>query len=200
MPEDERRKIARNRGTIDTRLIVLRAQRKLACSFPNQTRRLFLDEISRHLLDTLHQLIWHYTGSKKCADSLVKRLVKITVKLYVIIMCGEIKQQQEKSLVEFREVLRQAALVFIRSVTSPTADGLCDLERIQMAIRTAGTSAETIAGGRLSKKSLEKLADVVSFLSDGKFLEALMSKQPAYNELAQEIAQDLQDSIDRGIL
>lgn len=195
MSEHERRRV-----TIDTRYILLRAQRKLACSFPNQTRRLFLDEISRHLIDTLHQLVWHYTNSKKRADCVVKRLVKIHVKLHLIAVSGEIKRPMEESLLECREILRQAALAFIRHATSPNSDGLCGLEKIQVAIRMAGTFVKIIGEEHLSKKSLEKLAAVVTFMSDEEFLKALMSKRPPYSELALEIAQDLQDSIDRGIL
>nr|CDS25364.1 tumor necrosis factor alpha induced protein [Hymenolepis microstoma] len=200
MSEQSKRKNSRSHGALNTRLIALRAQRKIACSFPNQTKRLFLDEITCHLLDTLHQLIWHYTNSKKRTDTLVKQLIKTNVKLHVIVMSTGVKQQQEESITECREMLRTAALCLIRHVNSTSTEETCDLARIQAALRTAGTFARAIAEGHMSQKSLDKLADIVMFMSDGGFLTALTSKQPPYNHLVIEIAQDLQDSIDRGIL
>ncbi|VDO06809.1 unnamed protein product [Rodentolepis nana] len=200
MSAQPKRKNVRSQGALNTRQIALRAQRKIACSFPNQTKHLFLDEITCHLLDTLHQLIWRYTNSKKRTDNLVKQIIKTNVKLHVIVMSTGVKQQQEESIAECREMLRTAALCLIRHVNSTSNDGACDLARIQAALRTAGTFARAIAEGHMSQKSLDKLADVVMFISDGGFLTALTSKQPPYNHLVLEIAQDLQDSIDRGIL
>ncbi|VDL18330.1 unnamed protein product [Hymenolepis diminuta] len=200
MSEQTKRKKSRSHCTLDARLIALRAQRKIACSFPNQTRRLFLDEITCHLLDTLHQLVWQYTISKKRTDYIIKQLIKVNIKLYVIVMSTGLKKQQEESFAECREMLRTAALRLIQHVNSTSSEGICVMERIQAAIRTAGTYARAIAEGHMSEKSLDKLADVVMFMSDEGFLTALTSKQPPYKDLVLEIAQDLQDSIDRGIL
>lgn len=193
---------AKGRGAFDARGITLRAQHSIACSFPNQTKRFFLDETTSHLVDTVHQLVWRYTRSKERANYIVKQLLKVNIKLYVVASGGLLRQQQEEDLGECREVMRQAAVCFIRhvqDVTRPRSEG-SDLERIQAAIKTAGAFARFVSEEHLSKKAVDRLADVVMFFVDEKFLSALLSNQPPYAELAVEIAHDLQDSIDRGIL
>ncbi|CUT99025.1 tumor necrosis factor alpha induced protein [Echinococcus multilocularis] len=193
---------AKGRGAFDARDIALRAQRSIACSFPNQTKRFFLDEITSHLVDTVHQLVWLYTRSKEKADYIVKQLLKVSIKLHVVVFSGVLRQQQEDDLRECREVMRQAAVCFIRHVQEavrPQSEG-SDLERIQAAIKTAGSFARLVSEKHLSKRAVDKLADVVMFFADEKFLSELLSNQPPYAELAAEITHDLQESIDRGIL
>ncbi|KAL5106149.1 Tumor necrosi factor alpha-induced protein 8-like protein 2 [Taenia crassiceps] len=193
---------AKRRGAFDARGITLRAQHSIACNFPNQTKRFFLDETTSHLVDTVHRLVWLHTRSKERANYIVKQLLKVNIKLYVVASSGLLRQQQEEDLGECREVIRQAAVCFIRHVqgdTRPRSEVL-DLERIQAAIKTAGAFARFVSEEYLSKKTVDRLADVVKFFVDEKFLSALLSNQPHYTELAVEIAHDLQDSIDRGIL
>ncbi|VDD75430.1 unnamed protein product [Mesocestoides corti] len=192
---------AKQRTIFNAKQITIKAQKNIACSFPNQTKRLFLNEITSRLVDNIHQLIWHYTQSKERADYIVKQFLKINIKLFIVAANGCLKKQQEEDMNECREVVKEAALCFIRHVRGPAnLQKMSNLTKIQAAIKTAGALAQYVSEEHLTRKTVDKLTDVVSFFTTEEFLAAILSNQPPYSTLATEIAEDLQDSIDRGIL
>ncbi len=190
-----------SKSAFNAKLITLKAQKKLACSFPNQAKKFFLDDITSHLLDSIYAAILHFSQSKQRAEFMVKQLIKLNIKLSIIYSNGCLTKAQEDDMMGCREIVREAAVCFIRHTQRlPSSSGRQSLVQIQTAVKSAGAFAQCIAEKHLTSKTVTKLLDVVLFFSNEAFLTAILSRKEPYQALAADIAEDLQESLDRGFL
>ncbi|VDL94629.1 unnamed protein product [Schistocephalus solidus] len=186
--------------SFNPRNITLQAQKKLACSFPNQTKKLFMDDVSLQMLESLHKITHHFLASEKEAERKMRQFIKISIKFAILHMNGFLSSREEESMWECRDLLRSAASLFIKytSHISYEAQKAETIKELHKLMQDVGRLSQEVLKGHLTPKNIRTIQSLAEFFSSTEFLTALLSKHPPYQALSNLLVTDLQDLIDRG--
>ncbi|KAL7057798.1 hypothetical protein AAHC03_016844 [Spirometra sp. Aus1] len=186
--------------SFNPRNITLQAQKKLACSFPNQTKKLFMDDVSIRMLENLHKITYHFLVSEKEADRKMRQFIKISIKLAILHMNGFLSSREEESMWECRDLLRSAASVFIKytSHSSHEQQKSETIRELHKLLQEVGRLSQMFLGRHLTPKNIKTIQSLAEFFNSTEFITVLLSKHPPYQALSNLLATDMQDLMDRG--
>lgn len=151
------------------------------------------------MVDTLHEMIFHFTSSKKKAKTIMKQMVKINIKLLLLWGNGCLSIAEEELVFECQEAIQNASKIFIQCANESHQLGKF-LPDLQSAIQESGRLAVNIVQCHLTGRSIFKLKQTIEFYSDMQFLSTILSQTAPFKDLAFQFSQDLQESLDRGIV
>ena len=93
----------------------VRAQKKILGSVAGNSSlaKLFIDDRSAQLLDTLYRLTRDYTDNKRRAEKLLKYSIKSAIKFMVLLRKDQLNDEQLAHCAEFRRKMRHATVTLI---------------------------------------------------------------------------------------
>ncbi len=95
--------------------LALRIQKKIASKMSNKSiAKIFIDDVTGRILDSLYNLTKEYTNSKKQAESILNDIIKIIVKIGILFKNNQLSAEELKLCNNFR----QSFHYFIKSALS----------------------------------------------------------------------------------
>ncbi|KAA0196946.1 Tumor necrosis factor alpha-induced protein 8 protein 2 [Fasciolopsis buskii] len=182
--------------------ITFHLQRKLLNNLPNGLIRLFLDNSSVRLFDSICALLKLYTGCAKTASQTTKRLFKMNVRLAVYSTTDMLSEDEQNMIYDFHDRCHQAAEIVLRlgrprrrlmPGVSPT------LDKLIQTVDEAKSLALAITERHVGENTREKFRTCVEELNNMDFFSTIFGQDERYKELMEKVYDDVEDLMDRGL-
>ncbi|OWA53931.1 putative Tumor necrosis factor alpha-induced protein 8-like protein 3 [Hypsibius exemplaris] len=152
----------------------IRAQKKILGTMAGSKNvaKLFIDDRSAQLLDTLFRLTLDYTdGNRRRAEKLLKHSIKSAIKFIVLLRNDQFDSPgQLEQCREFRKKLRHAAVTF---TSFYEVEFSFDRGYLSGILRDCGALLVGILQPHLTGKSIARIQDVFQFYAAEEFLQWL---------------------------
>lgn len=187
--------------------ISIQMQKKLISKFATKkTMKIFIDDTSSRIFDNVFRLINLYLDSKSQSQAMMKNIVKINMKLAVLYVNDVLNEAEKGYVYEFREKFHLIAERTTTNVLRPgsrAAKAGMDIEAMSALFKSCEDVILKTIQRHLTVKSQDKVRSSGAFFSDKDFLRFVFVKegQPLpVKVLVHQIAEDLQELLDRGVL
>lgn len=159
--------------------------------------KIFIDETSGRILDTLHKLARSYSG-KKDADKLLKAIIKTIVKMGILYKNDLFTEHELKCIDEFRNRFHSLAKSVI---TLFEVDFQFDRAILTRMCKECQELTHKIVASHLTQKSHVRIDFVFNYVSNLQFLEfAFNPNSPVNRAIVKEVVGDMQSLMDAGFL
>ncbi|XP_039291322.1 tumor necrosis factor alpha-induced protein 8-like protein isoform X2 [Nilaparvata lugens] len=174
----------------------LRAQKKILGRMANKNvAKMFIDDTTAGLLDSLYQMIKLFCGSKKEAENIVKNIIKIVIKIGILYRNGQFDNEEALWAVHFKKRFRSAAMAII---SFHEVDFSYDRPYLLTAIKESQAALRCLVQNHLTDKSLSRIDLVYNFFLNPAFFDAIFKRHSDFSPLLARFVTDLNRSLDEG--
>ncbi|RNA04348.1 tumor necrosis factor alpha-induced 8-like [Brachionus plicatilis] len=195
--DDENNNSTLGSGPMSAQSLALRIQKKVASKMSNKNMaKIFIDETSGRLLDSLYKLVKEYSANKKLAESILNDIIKVIVKIGILVKNEQLSSDEIKNCDNFRQsfhLLTKSALSFYE------IEYTFDLKHLQKLLMSCKSYMHDIIRGHLTDKSKNRVDNVFNFFSESKFLEEIF-RNAKYSSIMKAIFEDARKLVDEGLL
>ena len=182
----------------DSKSLSIRVQKKLLGKMASKKIvKVFIDDTSSRVLDTLYQISKQWSSSKKVAEKVMKDMIKIVIKISVLYRNDQFNKEELHQAELFKRKFQTLVMTVIsfyevefsfdRNYMSTTLSECCDM-------------LHKLVQRHLTDKSLMRIDNVCNFFSDADFLDALFRSDGELRHLLGQMIDDLHKMIDDGVL
>lgn len=187
--------------------ISIQMQKKLISKFATKkTMKIFIDDTSSRIFDNVFRLINLYLDSKSQSQAMMKNIVKINMKLAVLYINDVLDEKEKGYVYEFREKFHMIAERTTTNVLRPGSKAAkqgMDIDAMSALFKSCEEVILKTIARHLTVKSQDKVRASGAFFSDKDFLRFVFVKEGQSlpcKVLVHQIAEDLQELLDRGVL
>lgn len=187
--------------------ISIQMQKKLISKFATKkTMKIFIDDTSSRIFDNVFRLINLYLDSKSQSQAMMKNIVKINMKLAVLYVNDVLDEKEKGYVYEFREKFHMIAERTTTNVLRPGSKAAkqgMDIDAMSALFKSCEEVILKTIARHLTVKSQDKVRASGAFFSDKDFLRFVFVKEGQSlpcKVLVHQIAEDLQELLDRGVL
>ncbi|XP_075235769.1 tumor necrosis factor alpha-induced protein 8-like protein sigmar [Lycorma delicatula] len=174
----------------------LRAQKKILSRMSSKNvAKIFIDDTTASLLDSLYHMIKMFSESKKEAESLIKNIIKIVIKVGILYRNGQFDNEESLRVVQFKKKFRSVAMAMISFYE---VDFSYDRAYLLSALRELHAMLKVLVQRHLTEKSLLRIDHVFNFFSNPTFLDTVFKKNSEYFTLLSRFVGDLNRALDEG--
>jgi hypothetical protein len=169
--------------------IGLRAQKKILSRMASKNvAKVFIDETTSSLLDSVYLLTKQQYGNKKDAEKIVKNIIKIVIKLAILQKNNCFTDDEiRKTDIFYRKFLKlQMSIISFFEV-----DFSFDLNYLQKLITEIHVLLKEIVKQHLSEKSLQRIDEIFDSFNNPQFLEAIFRADGPHKDVMGKICEDL---------
>lgn len=177
--------------------LAFRLQKKIASKVSNKNvAKIFVDDLTGRILDNLYKLVKEYSSSSKQAESILKDIIKIIVKIGLLFKNDKLNQNELKECNNFRQNFH----IFVKSALSfYEVDFTFDYEYLSSILTSCRNSINSVIRNHLTDKSLKRVENVFDFFKERQFLEEVF-KNSKYSSFMDSIVKDTRVLLDEGSL
>lgn len=171
----------------------LRAQKKILGRMASKNvAKIFIDDTTASLLDSVYHMVKMFSGSKKEAEGLVKNIIKVVIKIGILYRNGQFDNEESLHVVHFKKKFRVVAMAMISFYE---VDFSYDGQYLFSAMRELHALLKQLVQRHLTEKSLTRIDNVFNFFSK-EFFDAVFKRGSGYSTLLSRFIGDLNRALD----
>lgn len=175
--------------------IGLLAQKKILgrMATNKNTRKMFIDETTASLLDSLYKLVRTFTNNKKESEKIVKNIIKTVIKVGVLYRNDEFDDRDMTFAEQFKKRFHSAAMAVL---SFHDVDYSYDRNYLLSALQEAHHCLRQLVQNHLKEKSLGRIDMVFNFFTNPNFLDSIFKRDSEYREILDKMVADINHAMD----
>lgn len=175
--------------------IGLLAQKKILgrMATNKNTRKMFIDETTASLLDSLYKLVRTFTNNKKESEKIVKNIIKTVIKVGVLYRNDEFDEKDMMFAEQFKKRFHSAAMAVL---SFHDVDYSYDRNYLLSALQEAHQCLRQLVQSHLKEKSLGRIDMVFNFFTNPNFLDSIFKRDSEFREILDKMVTDINHAMD----